>query len=87
MAEHFGLAATPWGAIGGGALTGKYLKGGAGRVTEASARRSDRANGIAAKVVEVAGQLGFPHDFLASDNVRELVYGGVYDRIVQQPHP
>ena len=147
MAQHFGLAVTPWGAIGGGALTGKYLQGETGRVAEGSARRNERSNAIAAKVVEVAGQLGvppaqvainwtrqrdagltaiplvgartaaqlsnslgcldftlptdalqaldtvsaielgFPHDFLASDNVRELVYGGVYDRIVQQPHP
>jgi hypothetical protein len=28
--------------------------------------------------------LGFPHDFLASDEVRELVYGGVYALI--DPH-
>lgn len=141
MAAHFGLAVTPWGALGGGALTGKYLKGESGRVVAHSARRSDRANNIAAKVVEVADslgvppaqvainwmrqrdsksniiplvgartavqledslgclhfslpdevlhsldevsaiELGFPHDFLATANVRELVYGGAYDKI------
>ncbi len=140
MARHFGLAVTPWGAIGGGALTGKYLKGESGRVVEASARRSDRANAIAAVVVEQAEkmgvspaqlainwsrqrdpklttipiigartaaqlqdslgclefqvpeevlqtldaasaiELGFPHEFLSSDNVRDLVFGGEYAR-------
>ncbi|MCC6459386.1 MAG: aldo/keto reductase [Saprospiraceae bacterium] len=27
-------------------------------------------------------ELGFPHDFLASDNIRELVFGGAYSRIL-----
>lgn len=143
MAKALNLAITPWGAIGGGALTGKYLKGESGRVVEHSARRSERANAIAAKVLEVSEQigappaqiainwtrqrdpqqhiiplvgarnaeqledslgclnfvmpadaiaaldaasaieLGFPHDFLNSENVKELVYGGMYDRIRQ----
>jgi diketogulonate reductase-like aldo/keto reductase len=26
-------------------------------------------------------QLGFPHEFLSSDNVRELIYGGKYGDI------
>jgi aryl-alcohol dehydrogenase-like predicted oxidoreductase len=127
--------------LGGGALTGKYLKGESGRVVAHSARRSDRANNIAARVVEIADSLGvppaqvainwtrqrdsnsniipligartavqledslgclhfslpeevlrsldeasaiemgFPHDFLATANVRELVYSGAYDKI------
>lgn len=135
MAEHFGLAVTPWGAIAGGALTGKYLKGEKGRLPETSIRRGERANKLAAKVVRVADklqvppvqvainwtrqrnphlnvipligaskasqiessldcvnfvipekylreldeaskiELGFPHDFLSSDNVHELMYG------------
>lgn len=143
MAKHFGMAVTPWGAIGGGALTGKYLKGEAGRVVEASARRSARANAIAAVVVEQAEklgvppvqlainwtrqnyagitaipivgartaaqlqdslgclsfeipeasmqalhaasaiELGFPHEFLASDNIRELIFGGQYQNIIR----
>lgn len=142
MAKAFGMAVTPWGAIAGGALTGKYLRGEEGRVVAHSIRRSDRANKIAAKVVKVAEklgvppaqvainwvrqrdpelnciplvgartaaqlenslgcldfvlpekyrreldtaseiQLGFPHEFLSSDNVRELVYGGKYGDIV-----
>jgi aryl-alcohol dehydrogenase-like predicted oxidoreductase len=144
MAKALGLAVTPWGAMAGGALTGKYLRGEAGRVVPHSVRRSDRANKIAAKVVKVAEklgvspsqvainwtrqrdpqaniiplvgarsaaqledslgcldfalpekvlreldavspiELGFPHEFLASDNVRELVYGGKYADIVQR---
>jgi len=142
MAKAHGMTVTPWGAMGGGALTGKYLRGEQGRVVAQSARRSERANKIAAKVVKIAEKLGvspaqvalnwtrqrdpalqciplvgartaiqlqdslgcldfalsdkhlreldaateiplgFPHEFLASDNVRELVYGGKYGEIV-----
>ncbi|MFN0212748.1 MAG: aldo/keto reductase [Saprospiraceae bacterium] len=143
MAKAFGMTVTPWGAMGGGALTGKYLRGEEGRIVEKSARRSEWANKIAAKVVKVAEKLGvspaqvainwtrqrdtdigcipligartaaqlnnslgcldfvlpeksireldaaseiklgFPHEFLASDNVRELIYGGKYGDIIQ----
>lgn len=136
MAQHFGMAVTPWGAIAGGALTGKYLKGETGRLPEHSNRRNARANKIAEKVVKVAEklkvpavqvainwtrqrnpklnmipligaskatqvassmgcldfviperylleldeaskiELGFPHDFLNSANVQELLFGG-----------
>jgi aryl-alcohol dehydrogenase-like predicted oxidoreductase len=142
MAKHFGLAVTPWGAIGGGVLTGKYLQGETGRVPEHSARRTERAGTIAAKVVEIAAELGvspaqvainwtrqqnpgvtalpligartaaqladslgclnfsipaekmaelsaasaielgFPHDFLASQGVRDLVFSESYGQIV-----
>jgi len=60
MAQHFGMAVTPWGALGGGALTGKYLKGESGRLVAHSARRSDRANEIAQKVVDIADKRGVP---------------------------
>lgn len=143
MAQHFGMAVTAWGSIGGGTLTGKYLKGESGRVVEHSARRSERANSIAQKVMDVAehlnvpasqvainwtrqhnpavpiipiigartaaqleeslgcldvvipesalaelntasaSELGFPHEFLSTDNVRELIYGGLYKQILQ----
>lgn len=76
MAKHFGMAVTPWGAIGGGALTGKYLKGEAGRVVEASARRSARANAIAAVVVEQAEKLGVPPVQLAINWARQN-YAGI----------
>lgn len=141
MAKHFGLTVTPWGAIAGGALTGKYLKGETGRVPAHSIRRGDRANVLATKVLEVAEllgvppvqvainwtrqrdqhqnvipivgaskavqlesslgcrdwvlsqehidmldaasaiELGFPHDFLTSDNVKDLVFGGRFNDI------
>ncbi|MBS1526133.1 MAG: aldo/keto reductase, partial [Bacteroidetes bacterium] len=32
MAKHFGMTVTPWAPLGGGALTGKYLRGEQGRV-------------------------------------------------------
>ena len=52
MASSQILALTPWAPLAGGALTGKYLKGETGRVTEQSARRNDRNTAIAAKVAE-----------------------------------
>lgn len=58
MAKAFGLTVTPWGAIGGGALTGKYLRNESGRLPEHSSRRSERANKIAEVVMQVAAELG-----------------------------
>jgi aryl-alcohol dehydrogenase-like predicted oxidoreductase len=58
MAEAFGMAVTPWGALGGGVLTGKYLRGEAGRVPDHSARRTERATAIARAVSEVATESG-----------------------------
>lgn len=58
MATAFGMGVTPWGVLGGGTLTGKYLRGEKGRVPEASARRSERANAITECVVSVASDLG-----------------------------
>ncbi|MFM2267228.1 MAG: hypothetical protein RL757_669 [Bacteroidota bacterium] len=60
MAKSLGLSVTPWGAIGGGALTGKYLKGENGRVPEQSLRRNDRSQIIAAETVKIAQELGVP---------------------------
>lgn len=136
MAKHFDMAVTAWGAIGGGSLTGKYLKGETGRLPEHSVRRSEKANKLAAKVIKIAEKLqvppvqvainwtrqrnpeinmipivgaskasqleqslgcvnfripekylteldeaskiemGFPHDFLKTDNVQELMFSG-----------
>ncbi len=58
MATAFDMAVTPWGALAGGALTGKYLRGEAGRVVEKSIRRSERSNTIAQVVVDVAARMG-----------------------------
>ncbi len=141
MAGHFGMALTPWAPLAGGALSGKYLgtQPQSGRVLPESARRSERSNQIAAKVVEIAKEagmapsnvalnwcrqsypicipivgartaiqleenmaclqnplshhqmeelnaisaieLGFPHEFLASENVRKVVLGETQDLI------
>lgn len=139
MAKAFDMAVTPWGVIGGGALTGKYLRGEAGRVPEHSIRRNSRSLDIAQEVVNVATELGvlpaqvainwarqrvanvmpivgarhvtqlkesleclaftipaemmtrldevskielgFPHDFLASEGVKEVAFGGMFDKI------
>jgi aryl-alcohol dehydrogenase-like predicted oxidoreductase len=139
MAKAFDLAVTPWGAIGGGALTGKYLKNEPGRVPDSSARRNERSNTIAREVLAVAEKLGvtaaqvavnwvrqrnqliipivgartpaqlqdnlgclgftipaedmqrlnevsaieigFPHDFLSNDNVRNIIFGNTQGQI------
>lgn len=141
MAAEMGLALTPWAPLAGGALTGKYLKGDTGRVSETSTRRNERNTEIVKKVVEVANtlgvsasqvavrwamqkpftsipivgartvqqiaeslnaanieipgllmqeldevskiELGFPHDFLSSKDVRNVIFGGTYDQIIR----
>jgi aryl-alcohol dehydrogenase-like predicted oxidoreductase len=65
MAKAFGMTVTPWAPLGGGALTGKYLKGDKGRLPEGSIRLGDRATSITQKVVEVATQLGVTASQLA----------------------
>jgi len=140
MAKAFDMAVTPWGVMGGGALSGKYLRGEAGRVPEHSLRRNSRSLDIAQEVVNVAAELsvtpaqvainwtrqrvanvmpivgarrveqlldslacltftipaemmtrldevskielGFPHDFLASEGVREVAFAGTFDKII-----
>lgn len=65
MAKAFGLAVTPWGALAGGALTGKYLKGEQGRVPEHSIRRNDRSTTIAREVLALADETGIPASQIA----------------------
>ncbi|MCE7039506.1 aldo/keto reductase [Dyadobacter sp. CY312] len=139
MAKALDLAVTPWGAIGGGALTGKYLREEAGRVPKDSIRRNKHSSKIAQTVVDIAEQigatpaqvainwarqrqqvmipiigaskasqledslgclsfeipaeqmarlnevskieLGFPHEFLKSDGVKEEAFGGMYEKL------
>ncbi len=58
MAKALGMTVTPWGVIGGGALTGKYLKGDVkGRVPENSLRRTERSQLITHEVVRIAAEL------------------------------
>lgn len=139
MAQQMGLCLTPWAPLAGGALSGKYLKGETGRVSENSARRNERSIRIASAVLEEANkmqvspaalavrwtmqkpftsipiigsrkvsqiedcltavnftipeeslirlaevssiELGFPHEFLASKEVKTVLFGGTYDSI------
>ena len=57
MAKHFGMTITPWAPLGGGALTGKYLRGEAGRIKPESNRRNERAENITKTVVAIAAEL------------------------------
>jgi aryl-alcohol dehydrogenase-like predicted oxidoreductase len=140
MAKALDLAVTPWAPLAGGALSGKYLRGETGRISETSKRRNENSTKIAEVVIAVAGEigatpaqvalkwtmqrnqvvipivgatklsqmedclaavnvtipesalmrlndmskieLGFPHDFFNETVVRELLYGGTYDRLV-----
>jgi aryl-alcohol dehydrogenase-like predicted oxidoreductase len=63
MAEALGLAVTPWGAIGGGVLSGKYSPSGevsdSKRASGNQRRLSERNLKIAAQVKDVANDLGW----------------------------
>ena len=74
MANHFDLAITPWGTIGGGALTGKYLSDddkGPKRIKEGSARLNERNTLIAKAVKEISDETGIPGATLALNWVRQ----------------
>lgn len=58
MAKHFGMTVTPWAPLGGGALTGKYLKGDTGRIKPESNRRNEQAEKITRVVMAIADELG-----------------------------
>ncbi|MES2269232.1 MAG: aldo/keto reductase [Bacteroidota bacterium] len=58
MAKHFGMTVTPWAPLGGGVLTGKYLKGDKGRIKPESNRRNDNSERITKLVMAIADELG-----------------------------
>jgi len=58
MARHYGMTVTPWAPLAGGALTGKYLQGGQGRVKPESNRRDPNSERITREVMAVADRLG-----------------------------
>jgi aryl-alcohol dehydrogenase-like predicted oxidoreductase len=58
MAKHFGMTLTPWAPLAGGALTGKYLRGGQGRIKPESNRRDDNSIRITREVMAIAEKLG-----------------------------
>ncbi|WP_462265243.1 aldo/keto reductase [Mucilaginibacter sp.] len=58
MANHFGMTVTPWAPLGGGVLTGKYLKGGQGRIKTESVRRNDNSERITREIMAIADEVG-----------------------------
>jgi aryl-alcohol dehydrogenase-like predicted oxidoreductase len=58
MAKHYGMTVTPWAPLGGGVLTGKYLRGGQGRIKPESKRRNENSEAITRTVLEIAGETG-----------------------------
>ena len=68
MARTLDLAATPWGILEGGALTGKYLDETDGTRRYDSA--GERVNAIAREVIAVAGELGATPSQVATAWVR-----------------
>lgn len=137
MATSLGLGITPWAPLGAGVLTGKYLKGEAGRLANNSKKLTERNLRIAQTVADVAAEqgassaqvalrwlmdrgtvpivggtqknqiddnlgvigmnisteqhvrlnevsaieMGFPHEFLSSEGVRDVIFGGMQGRI------
>src|ERR1700743_2611494 len=57
MAKHYNMTITPWAPLAGGALTGKYLKGGQGRIKPESNRRDENSSRITREVMAVAERL------------------------------
>jgi aryl-alcohol dehydrogenase-like predicted oxidoreductase len=57
MAKHYNMTVTPWAPLAGGALTGKYLKGGRGRVKPESNRRDENSTRITREVMAIAEKL------------------------------
>jgi aryl-alcohol dehydrogenase-like predicted oxidoreductase len=71
MAKHYNMTVTPWAPLAGGALTGKYLKGGQGRVKAESNRRDENSVRITREVMAVADQLGVEPSHVALQWTRQ----------------
>ncbi len=71
MARHYNMTVTPWAPLAGGALTGKYLKGGQGRVKPESNRRDDNSTRITRKVMAIAEKLNVEPSHVALQWTRQ----------------
>lgn len=73
MANHFGMAITPWAPLGAGMLTGKHNEKAAegARLTEKSVKMSEKNRNIAKKVSEVAQKLGVSPSQIALNWLRQ----------------
>lgn len=58
MAKHYGMTVTPWAPLAGGALSGKYLRGEAGRIKPESNRLNDNSVRITKEVIAIAEKMG-----------------------------
>lgn len=71
MAKHYGMTVTPWAPLAGGALTGKYLRGGQGRVKPESNRRDENSTRITREVMDIASALGVEPSHVALQWTRQ----------------
>lgn len=71
MAKHYGMTVTPWAPLAGGALTGKYLRGGKGRIKPESNRRDDNSTRITRVVMDIAERLGVEPSHVALQWTRQ----------------
>ncbi len=71
MAKHFGMTVTPWAPLGGGALTGKYLRGEQGRIKIESNRRNVNSERITRQVMAIADELGVSAGNVALQWIRQ----------------
>ena len=71
MAQHFGMTVTPWAPLAGGALTGKYLRGGQGRVKPDSTRRDENSTRITKEVIAIGEKLGVEPSHVALQWTRQ----------------
>jgi len=74
MARHYGMTVTPWAPLAGGALTGKYLRGGQGRVKPESNRRDDNSIRITRVVMDIAERLGIEPSHVALQWTRQQAF-------------
>jgi aryl-alcohol dehydrogenase-like predicted oxidoreductase len=74
MAKHFGMTVTPWAPLAGGALTGKYLRGGQGRIKPESNRRDGNSERITRVVMDIAEELGVEPSHVALQWTRQQCF-------------
>jgi aryl-alcohol dehydrogenase-like predicted oxidoreductase len=77
MAKHFGMTVTPWAPLGGGVLSGKYLRGEQGRIKPESRRLDDRSVNITKAVVAIADELGVSASHVALQWIRSQGFSSI----------
>ncbi len=77
MAKHFGMTVTPWAPLGGGALTGKYIRGEQGRIKPESNRLNECSTNITQTVISIADELGVSPGNVALQWTREQGFSSI----------